>query len=786
MKSSNLIRWGALAALGLILLGGLLVSGGYLYLRESTLPQRDGTLELEGLKEPAKVLREPSGVAHIKANNEHDLFFALGAIHAQDRLWQMEFQRRLGAGRLSEVLGEQTVGRDKFMRTWGFYRAAEEAYRNLSPKDKDSVDAYVSGINTYLATDPPLPVEFRFLGYKPERWRPADVLVSGKMMNYQLSTNLDSELKRYYLRAHGLRFERIAQLMPAYPEDAPTILRTDDSKTRTTTSPTLADGQLSEDLRALNRSLPRFVEASNSWVVSGKLTATGKPLLANDPHLGLQVPTTWYLAHLESPTLDTTGATIPGFPGVVVGRNESISWGVTNLPADVQDLYIMNETSDGAKYRYQNEVRPYEVRREKIGVEDAKDIHITVRESVYGPVISDVVNVPRSKPLAIRWTGLDPKDRMLEALLKADHAGNWDEFNEALNSYNGPSMNFVYADVDGNIGYVGAGKFPIRKAEHTGLYPVPGDGEWDWRGWIPAEEWPRVLNPEEGFVVTANNKVTPEGYPHNISLEWAEPYRAERIGEMIETKKEETKKELSFEDMVSIQQDQHTLLYRDFRPILERLDTLSWRDHQWQERLLSWDGNTRPFSQESTVFEAWYSELSQLPGEEVGEEYWDEPRYLLRALSGSDPNCDDGATARRENCTDYAAGAFHRAVNRLGKDVPEWGEVHQATFEHPVLTYTRLSRFSDRQVPFGGDMYTVNVGSYDPGNFDMNAGPSYRQVVDLSNPNDSRFVEPMGQSGNLLSGQFDDLLPVWEEGRYLPMRSAGYTVDHSLTLEPGS
>jgi penicillin amidase len=284
--------------------------------------------------------------------------------------------------------------------------------------------------------------------------------------------------------------------------------------------------------------------------------------------------------------------------------------------------------------------------------------------------------------------------------------------------------------------------------------------------------------------VTANNKVAPEGYPHNISGEWAEPYRAERIREMIETKKEETKKGLTFEDMVSIQEDQHTLLYRDFRPILKRLDTPSWRDHEWQERLLSWDGNTRPDSQEATLFEAWYTELSKLPAGEGGEQYWDEPRYLLRALSRGDPDCDDGASAREEDCLDYAAGAFHRAVKRL----PEWGKIHQATFTHPVLSNTLLSRFSDRQVPFGGDTYTVNVGSYKPGKvaFPMYAGPSYRQVVDLSNPNASRFVEPMGQSGNLLSGQYDDLLPLWEEGRYLPMRSAGYTVDHSLILEPGS
>lgn len=342
-----------------------------------------------------------------------------------------------------------------------------------------------------------------------------------------------------------------------------------------------------------------------------------------------------------------------------------------------------------------------------------------------------------------------------------------------------PAQNFVYADAEGNIGYVAPGRYPVRQEGHTGLYPVSGDGSRGWRGFVPYEEWPRVLNPERGFVVTANNKVTPEGYPYELSLEWAEPYRAQRITQMIEAGGDD----LTVEDMVRIQQDQRSLMFRDFRPALEGVEPRSEGAREWRRRLLEWDGEAGPDSREATVFAAWYSELSRLPEGEVGEEFWSEPRYLLDALENGDPNCGGGGTAG--DCSAYAAVALESALERLGGEVPAWGEPHEAAFEHPVLTSTPLARLSDRSVPFGGDSSTVNVGPFDLETFAMDAGPSYRHVVDLSDPEGSRYVHPMGQSGNPLSGNFDDLLVPWRDGEYLRMRTRGYEAEHELTLRPG-
>ncbi|QYJ15141.1 Penicillin acylase 2 proenzyme [Rubrobacter xylanophilus DSM 9941] len=764
------LRWAGIPALLLLALLAAAACGGYLYLRVSTAPQTEGTLGLEGLRGTVRVVREPSGVVHIRAANEHDLFFALGVAHAQDRLWQMEFQRRVGAGRLSEVLGRAALEQDRFLRTFGFYRAARSAYRSLGPEGRAAVDAYVAGVNAYLRTDPGLPLEFRLLGYEPEPWRPADVLVWAKMMSFDLSANYESELERYRLRARGVEPERIAELMPPYPEDGPVILPEGGE-----ISP--ARERQAENLLRLRRSLPRSIEASNNWVVSGRRTESGSPLLANDPHLGLGVPALWYLAHLESPTLEAVGATLPGVPGVVIGRNRHIAWGVTNVGADVQDLYVLEEAEGGRGYRHGGEVLPYRMREERIRVKDAEDVVLRVRETVYGPVISGVVDAPGARPLALRWTSLEPEDGTIEAFLGINRARNWREFNEALRAYKAPSQNFVYADEEGNIGYVAPGKFPVRRKGHSGLEPVPGDGRWDWRGSVPFEEWPRAFNPREGFVVTANNKAVPDSYPHRIALEWAEPYRAERIRRMILSAGR-----LGVEDMVRIQQDRRSLLFEDFRPVLEELRVRDERARRWRERLLRWDGDARPDSREAAVFEAWYTELTRLPAREVGREYWDEPRYLLRAMRRGDTACEPSGS--REDCLRFAARALGRGLERFGGEVPEWGGVHRAVFEHPVLSETPLAGFAGREVSAGGDGYTVNVGPYDPGSFRMDSGPSYRQVVDLAPEGRSFYVIPMGQSGSPLSGRFDDLLGLWGGGGYLRMRTAGYEADDTLILRP--
>lgn len=740
------------------------------------------SLNLLGLMDEVEVFREPSGIVHIQAQNENDLFFTQGFVHAQDRLWQMEYQRRLGAGRLSEVLGENTLRQDLYLRTLGLYQAAESAYQNLSPEVRHIIDVYTAGVNSYLTTAPTLPLEFRLLDYEPEPWQPVDVLVLIKTNSLNLSANLGVELLRSQLLARGLSTNRIEELLPPYPEDAPTILQSNDLNQlalNVTPPSTVELQELPETmqkgievLQPLDLALSTPIAASNNWVLSGSRTTTGKPFLANDPHLNLQMPSIWYQVHLKSPTLDVIGATFPGLPGVLIGHNRQIAWGVTNTGIDVQDLYILEETADGQGYLYQDQVYPYQVRSETVRVKGAEPVLLQVESSVYGPVISNALGL--NQTLALRWVSLEPVDGTIEAFLGINRADNWEEFKLALQSYVAPSQNFVYADREGNIGYFAPGKIPIRQPEHTGLYPVLGTGEFDWQGFIPFEQLPQVLNPESGFIVTANNKISPRDYPYDITGYFDEPYRAERINNLILSKDK-----LSFEDMQAIQLDQVSLLYHDFRPILERLSLGSERASTWRDRLLSWDGNTHPDSVEATVFEAWYTQLTRLPQAVVGQEYWNFPRYLVSAILNGDPTCNQPGTA--PGCLDDAARALEEALNQLGDPVPTWGKIHTARFKQlaPVLPDFNL------QVPFGGNSYTVNVGAYDFKTFTMSAGPSYRQIVDLANLEDSVFITPPGQSGNTLSPNFDNQLPLWQQGAYLPMKTTNYEVAQRLVLQPG-
>ncbi|WP_252829480.1 penicillin acylase family protein [Thermus scotoductus] len=687
--------------LGLAILAVLgVVLAAYVTLRAS-LPQVEGRMVLKGLSAPVEVGRDARGVVRIRAQTLKDLLFAQGFVHAQERLWQMEFQRRVGQGRLSEVLGEATRAQDRFLRTWGFYQAAKSAYERLYPEEKEAVDAYVAGVNAFLQSGAPLPPEFRLLGFRPEPWTGPDVLVWAKMMSFDLSGNWEEELLRHRLLARGISQERLLELIPPYPEDAPTILQGEDLE--------LPLKREEAPAALLRMAPPRFLEASNNWVVAGSRTVTGKPFLANDPHLRLGAPSLWFLMALEAPGYRVIGASLPGVPGIVIGRNDRIAWGVTNVGADVQDLYLLEDVG-GKGYRYRGQVLPYRVREERIPVKGGKEEVLRVRETVYGPVITDALENPPQVPMALRWVSLDEEDHILMAYLGINRAQNWQEFVAALSHYSAPSQNFVYADADGNIGYIAPGKFPIRKEGHTGMVPVPGNGEWDWQGYRKPEDWPKVLNPKEGFLVTANNKVTPQGFPYALTYDWAEPYRAERIRELLLAKER-----LALEDMKAIQQDQKTLLFRDFRPVLELLNPLSERAKAVRERLLAWDGTMDKSSEEALVFALWYTELTRLPKREVGEEFWDEPRYLLRAMREGDPNCDQPDTEYRESCLDFAALALERALDRKeALRVRSWGEVHRATFPHAVLTHTPLKRFTDRRVPFGGDRYTVNVGPFDP------------------------------------------------------------------------
>ena len=615
---------------------------------------------------------DDSGIPHIKADSLADGVYAQGYVQAGDRLWQMEYQRRAANGTLAEVLGEDAVEQDTAVRTLGINQSAEIAYKNLSPESKAIVDSYTAGINDYLESNPTLPPEFATLGYEPEPWQPTDTLAIVQLQIFSVGTTDGGELARFQLLEQGIAPERIEELLSSGIAGNPTILQPEDiaasdySIAEPTPEVVAESAAIEGNILSQYESLFPNIEASNSWVVSGDRTTTGKPFLANDPHLNLQNPSVWYQSSIESPEASVIGVSIPGIPGIQNGYNRNIAWGQTSTQADTQDYYLLEETEDGSGYTYQGEIQPYEIREETIQVKDGEAVTIEVKDSVYGPVISDLAGL--EQPVALQSVGLEPANGTIEAFFDISKAENWADFTTSLETVANPISNFVYADVEGNIGYIAPGKYPIRQSGHTGKYPIPGTGEFDWQGTIPSEEVPQVYNPESGYIVTANNKITPDDYPYEINGNFAPGYRAARVTELIESDDL-----LSIEDMAAIQYDQVSLLYRDFRPVLEQIEPNSPEAQQWRDRLLNWDGDIQPDSVEATIFEAWYVELTRLPGEEVGQDFWNEPGFLLQAFASGEYTAED------------AEIALDTVVTQYGDDVPEWGEVHQASFE-PLST----------------------------------------------------------------------------------------------------
>ncbi len=590
--------WKILRVVLIVLLIVILVTplAGWLWLRRS-LPQVNGKVTVAGLSGAVEIVRDRNGIPYIYGKTDHDAFFALGYVHAQDRLWQMELQRRIGAGRLSEVLGDATIETDQFLRTLGVYRAAEAAWPALAPEAQSALQAYADGVNAFLAEGHPLPPEFVILGFKPEPWQPADSLVWAKMMSWNLGDTYGDDLLRGQMTA-ALGPERAAQLMPGYPAGAPIILPPDAMAAELRK----VDNVLRETLGLGDES-----NGSNNWVVNGTRTASGKPLLANDPHLGAQIPAIWYLAGIQGDKLHAVGATLPGLPAVVIGHNDEIAWGVTNLGPDVQDLYMERVNPENPnQVEVNGQWADMTVIPSEIKVKGAeKPINWAARATRHGPLISDVT-AERGHALALRWPALDPGDTTMNAFLAINYARNWDDFTAAMRDYIGPSQNFVFADRAGNIGYFGPGRIPVR-AKGDGTTPVPGwTDAYAWTGWIPFEQLPHAYNPADGYVVTANNKVVPDDYPYFITTDWAPPYRAERIVELLTAKKG-----LTPDDYVRIQGDQISAQARELLPFMLGVAPETPEQMQALAMLKAWDGVISPDSGAAAIYEAWYAAALQ-------------------------------------------------------------------------------------------------------------------------------------------------------------------------------
>ena len=779
----------------------LAAAGAYLYLRQS-LPQTTGEIRLAGLSGPVEILRDRYGIPHIHAGTPADAVFALGFVHAQDRLWQMEMNRRIGAGRLSEVLGKGGLETDRFLRTLGVRRAAEANLKALDAETRAMLEAYAAGVNAYLAGNPVLPVEFWLTGARPEPWQPADSVAWIKMMAWDLGGNWRNEVLRMHL-SKTVPLERIHQFVAPYPGEAP--LEIADLKTL---YQSLERGgvQLAGELHHLTGDLLRLAEAapgvhpeglgSNNWVVSGERSATGKPLLANDPHLGLTAPPVWYFAHLSAPGLEVIGATLPGVPAVVLGRNRHMAWGFTNTGPDVQDLYIEKLDASGG-YLAPGGPRPFQVIEEVIRVKGAEPERLRIRVSRHGPVISDVSRLvqdqaPRGHVIAFAWTALAEDDLTLQAALKFARAHDWNAFLEAARDFHSPQQNMVYADVAGNIGFVAAGRVPVRKPENDlkGLAPAPGWlAKYDWDGYIPFDELPRSYNPADGVLLTANHRITPPGYARHISAEWQPPYRAERIRSLLEATPRH-----DVPSFARIQADVVSLAMRELMPGLAATRPRSDEAKRALALLARWDGAMAADRPEPLIAWGWWRELARsLYADELGEAF--RSNWLARApfvasvLSGEAAAwCDKAGTPAVETCEEALAESLEAALadlrRRYGADMAawRWGEAHAARSEHrPLGRQPLLARLFDISVPSPGDAYTVNVGR---NNLNDEARPfanrhaaSLRAVYDLADLEKSLFIHSGGQSGNVLSEHYAAFSEAWARNEYIPMRAAREAIE---------
>ena len=759
----------------------LTAGGTWVWLRGS-LPAMEGTIELTGLSAPVRIVRDRNAVPHVYAENVRDVMFGLGFAHAQDRLWQMEINRRVGAGRLAEILGAPALSTDRFLRTLGVRRAAERAYAELDRRTRGVLDSYAAGVNAFLdASDGPLPPEFLILGHRPEPWEPQDSLAWGKMLAWDLARNWRKELLRLRLvKLAGIRPDRLVELFPPYPGDAPVAL------------PDLAGVWSRAPVETAGApALPARPPAngSNSWVLAGTRTTTGKPILANDPHLGLGAPSVWYLAHLDCPEFRAIGATLPGIPGIVLGRNDRIAWGFTNLTADVQDLYVEKlAEGDPDSYVAPDGPRPMTVRAEVVRVRDADDLRFEARETVHGPVISDASlrAADAAEPdhaISLAWTALRSGDTTARAILRMNRARDWREFTDALADFKEPQQNVVYADVDGNIGYHAVGRVPVRRSANAvrGTMPAPGwDPAYDWTGYVPFEEMPRAYNPDGGSIATANHRIVGDAYPHAISRDWAPPYRIRRIEAMLAEAERH-----SAADMRRMQADVTSLVAVDFLPLfLDRLP-VDETNGPFVRMLSQWDGGMDRHRPEPLLFWAWYREVARLLLEDdVGAlfgEFWAaRPLLVNDILTRRRHVCDDGRTERRETCPETIARALAAAIaylaDRYGPDPASWrwGEAHVAHAGHTPFSRTPLlARLFDIALESDGDGFTVNAAAHriasERAPFRQFHGAGYRAIYDLSDPDRSLYMQSTGQSGNVLSPYYRHFAEDWRDVAYIPM-----------------
>lgn len=708
-------------------------------------------------------------IPHIQGDSDLSSFFALGYIHAKHRLWQMEFQRHVVKGTLSEILGKKTIEQDKYLRTWGFYQSVQNDWKYFDENTKQIIQSYTDGVNFYLKRNI-VPIELALLFHAPEPWTVYDSYAWGKIIAWQ-QENIWQDKIINFLLLKKFSHSDVLKITKSY---------------------TLAPTTLSDDEFSLNQNKPEFVasdnkqtlkhriskqlhvlmtknakteqqlnikqmtgKGSNAWVVSGKLTKSGRPILANDVHLELTSPGIWYLADIKSPNLHVTGATLPGSPAVLIGRNEHIAWGVTDAGTDTQDIYILPKSEKLISHE------------ESIQVLGRDSIKYQVYESRFGPVISSVLDNDYFKEnISIRWPALLPGDKTIQSFLKINYAYDWESFKLALQDFVAPSLNFLYADKAGNIGYYLAGKIPIRN--WSGRYPVK-DVNKQWKDYIPFSDLPHTFNPSKGFLVSANNQIISYSYPYSLTYHWREmPYRAQKITEELQNNNS-----VDIHSTMQLQLNTESTLWHKYRKTLLSVRPLDASSRFAIKKLENWDGNMSKLCVEPTIFAFWFEQIKKLqPKFESYLFQMPNPDFIFRELQENGVFCTMNGY---KNCNDFLSHSLSLAMNdihsKLGSDKKkwQWGNIHNALFKGLLFGDVPLiNRFWNRNLITDGDAYSINMGAYNK-DYQQIGAAMYRQIIDLSLDNDSYYIIATGESGSLLNKHYSDLLMFWGRGQYIRM-----------------
>jgi penicillin G amidase len=781
------------------------------FIIDSALPQLDGAIAVKGLSASAKVTRDQHGVPTIEAASLEDLFFAQGYVTAQDRLWQMDIMRRFGAGELSEILGADTLKIDREQRILGLRAAAKKSLDLAPPRDRSYFDAYARGVNAFIAAHQnSLPIEFRILKYRPKPWRAEDSLVIANQMVKDLNfyTFDDVFTREKILAKLGPELTNDLYVDRSWHDRPPTVMRdnlddqqnqsdsNDDDDDDDDSGPDNAITQRHRAVEVWAEGTPEAVNGSNNWVVSGTHTVTGKPLLSNDMHLGHQMPNLWYEAHLKSGGFDAAGVTLPGFPYIIVGHNQRIAWGFTNVGPTVTDAFIENFNAQG-EYQTPKGWQQPEHRLEIIHVKNASDITVDVKITRHGPIVTEIIP-GETRQVALRWTLYDG---LRLPFFDVDIAQNWDDFRKAFSQLDAPGQNVVYADVDGNIGYQATGRIPIR-ASGDGSLPVSGaDDAHEWTSYIPYDKLPSIFNPPSGVIATANGRITPDDYPYSISAEWEAPWRTARIYHVLESGRK-----FAAADMLALQNDIHSendlFAAERFVYAIDHAAKPSGRAKQAADIMRNWDGRMTEVSSAATLAVRSAQELTRLlleprlgaapahPKQQAEILSWKSYRWEMRSvwlqnvmlhqpkrwIPEKYPNYDELLTAAVE-----AAVSSPDAPQDLTKW--HWGRVNTLEIQHPVLGKIPLiKRWSGTGIKEqSGSGYTVKAVT-------AHHGPSERFTANLADLDHSTLNTVTGQGGNFLSPYYMDQWKAWYEGTTFDLPFSTAAVEsfrrHRLTLQP--